>query len=191
MALLDFAVDNYFKFFFAVPGFALNAQAAANRVFVPFYRHLVSAVGTAYFIRFGFCGFHLSNSFQKILAIFTIIAYDIDIVNYIFKEMLAMTDKTRAKCEYWMTLYEKGYATLHKAKPEQYSGKNEDDFDFNVFQDENGKYLYGEYNIQPEQIELINKLKIENHLKIIKIIIAAGFLISVVSSIILGIAIAP
>ncbi len=102
-----------------------------------------------------------------------------------------MTEKTRAKCEYWTTLYEKGYATLHKAKTEQYSGKDEDDFDFNVFQDESGKYLYGEYNIQPEEIELINKLKIENHLKIIKVIITAGFLISVLSSIILGIAIAP
>ena len=191
MALLDLAVYYNFKFFFAVASLALHVQAFTNCVFVPFYRHYISAVGTAYFIRFGFCGFHLSDSFQKTLAIFTIIVYYINTPHYIFKEMLVMTEKTRAKCEYWTTLYEKGYATLHKAKTEQYSGKDEDDFDFNVFQDESGKYLYGEYNIQPEEIELINKLKIENHLKIIKVIITAGFLISVLSSIILGIAIAP
>lgn len=102
-----------------------------------------------------------------------------------------MTDKTKAKCEYWTALYEKGYVTLHKAKLEQYSGKDEDDFDFNVFQNEDGKYLYGEYNIDPEQIELLTKFKIENHLKIIKTLIVASFFISVLGSIILGIIIAP
>lgn len=102
-----------------------------------------------------------------------------------------MTEKTRAKCEYWTALYENDYATLHKAKAEQYSGKDENDYEDYLFQDESGKYLTGEYNIPPEQINLLVQMKIERHLKMIKTIILAGFVISILSVIIAGIIIAP
>ena len=75
MALLDLAVYFDFKFFFAVASLALHAQALTNCVFVPFYRHYISAVGTAYFFGFCFCGLHLSISFQKTLAIHPILWY--------------------------------------------------------------------------------------------------------------------
>lgn len=94
-----------------------------------------------------------------------------------------------SKCEYWNTLFNKGYASLYNAKVEQYSGKELEDLDDNVFRNEEGKFITGIYNMSPEQIDLISKVKTEQHLKVIKVILCAGFSISIIGGIILGISI--
>lgn len=73
MALLDLAVYNNFKFFFAVSGFALYVQTITNRVFIPFYGHYIPAMRAFYFHPFGVFGLQnielLSKKLEKILNV--------------------------------------------------------------------------------------------------------------------------
>lgn len=94
-----------------------------------------------------------------------------------------------AKNKYWNTLFNKGYASLYNATVEQYSGKDLEELDDNVFRNEEGKYITAIYDMDPEQINLISKVKTEQHLKVIKVILCTGFSISIIGGLILGIAV--
>ena len=92
-----------------------------------------------------------------------------------------------SKIDYWNTLSNKGYASLYNAKAEQYSGKDLEELDDNLFRNEEGKYIAGIYNMSPKQIDLISKVKTEQHLKVIKIVLCTGFAISIIGGLVLGI----